>query len=96
MRVVFRDDVELELIEVALWYDERVEGLGTSFRSAVKAAIEQIRSSPFSFQEVHEDIRRVGVRPFPYGVYYLVHNDTIHVLGVVHDARHPRTWRDRR
>lgn len=95
MKTLFRDAVELEIVEVAVWYDNKVEGLGTSFRAAVKAAIEQIRSRPSLFQEVHEDIRRAGVRRFPYGVYYVVSNDTIHVLGVVHDARHPSIWRDR-
>ena len=96
MKTLFRDDFEIEILEVALWYDNKVAGLGTSFRAAVKAAIEEIRSRPFSFQEVHEDIRRAGIGRFPYGAYYFVSNDTIYVLGVVHDARHPGTWQERR
>jgi plasmid stabilization system protein ParE len=46
---------------------------------------------------------RLSVRPFiaisaglRYGVYYARIKDEIHILAVVHDARHPSVWRQRR
>lgn len=33
---------------------------------------------------------------FPYCVYYAIIERAIHVLAVVHDARHPSVWKRRR
>ena len=82
--------------EHADWYDGKVDGLGRRFRGAVKATIEELLQRPMSFPEADKDIRRAAVqKPFPYGVYFFLIDDTIHVLGVLHDARDPRTWQKR-
>jgi toxin ParE1/3/4 len=40
-------------------------------------------------------MRRARVRRFPYGVFYLVTDSTIVVVGVLHGRRSPRQWKSR-
>ena len=96
MKLAFRESVEGEILEAAVWYEGKSEGLGTSFRSAVLIAIEKILENPRSYRKRYGEIRRAGIARFPYGVYYAILLDTVHVLGVLHDARNPATWQRRR
>jgi len=35
-------------------------------------------------------------RPFPFLLYYHIEADTLHVLGLVHERRHPNFLKERR
>lgn len=96
MRLVLRPYVERELDESANWYEERQPGLREKFLTAVEDAFSRIQQDPRIYPVAHLDIRRAPLRRFPFGVFYLLIEDEIHVLGVVHDARHPAVWRYRR
>ena len=39
-------------------------------------------------------VRRVIVRPFPYGLYYRVDQDQIAVIALYHCKRAPRGWKE--
>jgi len=96
VKLAFSESVEGEILETAVWYEEKSSGLGTSFRSAVLVAIEKILENPRSYQKRYGEIRRAGIARFPYGIYYAILLDTVHVLGVLHDARHSETLQRRR
>ncbi len=85
-----------ELLDAARWYEERRQGLGRSFLDEVEQAFQRIDERPELYQVVHLDIRRAPIRRFPYSVYYLLDRDSIQILAVAHDARHPSLWRRRR
>lgn len=96
MRRVVRPYVATDLGQAMSWYDERSPGLGRLFIEEVEKALDRVEDNPYSYQTVHDTIRRAPVRRFPYGIYYAIIADTIHVLAVVHDARHPLVWKRRR
>jgi plasmid stabilization system protein ParE len=96
MKLVFRRYVERELDQAAAWYGERQPGLRQDFLDEVGSTLSRIQSNPRLYPVVHLDIHRAPVRRFPYGVFYALIGDDIHVLAVVHDARHPSVWRRRR
>lgn len=96
MRRIVRPYLPAELGEVVDWYNERSPGLGERFFEEVEKALARIDETPYLYRTVHLDIRRAPVERFPYGVYYAVIDDTVHVLAVVHDARHPSVWKRRR
>jgi toxin ParE1/3/4 len=96
MKLVFRPYVEREIDEAANWYEERQTGLRDRFLGAVEEALSKVEKNPRPYPTVHLDIRRASLGRFPYGVYYALLEDEIHVLAVVHDARHPSVWRWRR
>lgn len=96
MKQVLRPQVEPEIRASFRWYEERQAGLGKSFLESIEAALRRIGANPRLYQEVHLDIRRAPLDRFPFGVYYALIQDELHVLAVLHDARHPSIWKRRR
>lgn len=96
MKLVLRPYVERDLDEASAWYEGRRPGLKRGFLGDVEAVLFRIKENPLLYQVVHLDIRRAPLQRFPYGVYYSMIRDEIHILAVVHDARHPSVWRRRR
>lgn len=96
MRLVLRPYVERDLEEAADWYEARQPGLKDRFLRAVDNTFSRLGEDPRLYPVIHLDIRRAPLHRFPYGVYYALIEGDIHVLAVVHDARHPSVWRRRR
>ena len=92
LRLRARRRAELDLAEAYAWYEARSEGLGEAFLRAASACFARISSSPESFPEVENRVRRARLRRFPYGVYYVVRDDAIDVLAVYHSRRRPRRF----
>lgn len=78
------------------WYQSERYGLGDEFRNEVKLSLARIVSRPLQFGLVHgKDVRRAGVRRFPYSIIFQVEDDLILVLAIFHEKRSPTIWRDR-
>jgi toxin ParE1/3/4 len=84
---------EADVIEAALWYSLRREGLDVEFFYCVDAVVNAIERSPLQFPNVHKDIRRALVNRFPYGVYFTINNTDIIIHTVMHLSRNPRKWK---
>ena len=56
LRASFHPDAQQELIDAAIWYDERCEGLGDSFIDAVSDQVRNICNMPERFPIVHNDV----------------------------------------
>ena len=50
---------------------------------------------PLAWPRMEENIRRVLVHRFPYGVLYSINNDRLHILAIMHLRRQPGYWRER-
>jgi len=96
MRLVVRPHAEDDLKEAGSWYEDHKLGLKKDFLAAVEAVFLRIEKNPKLYQVIHLDIRRAPLDRFPYGVYYTLIQEDVHILAVVHDARHPSVWRRRR
>lgn len=81
-RIVLRPAAEDEIREAHDWYEQRRARLGGEF----------VVCNP----RVHGDVRRVLVRRFPHGIFYVVESDDIVVLAVFHGRSDPAQWRRRR
>lgn len=68
--VVFRRIAKREFDDAIAWYENRHEGLGRDFSTAVEREIERIASSPNQFARVKNEIRRAVLRRFPYSIYF--------------------------
>jgi plasmid stabilization system protein ParE len=86
---------ERDVLAAQEWYSRKQVGLGLSFRDALESVLIQIRTHPESFPVVYEKIRRANLLRFPYGVFYVLLDSHVRVLGVVHHARHPGHWATR-
>ena len=90
--VVWIPEADADLKEAFAWYESIHPDLGVLFALAVEAAVEAIARSPLAFQTVHSEIRRVGVRRFPYGVFFKVESKRIVVIACMHGKRNPKRW----
>ena len=93
--LLVRPEAETDLTAARDWYEERMAGLGGEFILAVDALFASIQDSPDVYPIVHKNVRRGLTRKFPYGVFFAVEEGRIIILGVLHQARNPATWRAR-
>lgn len=93
--ITFRPEARAELMEAWAWYEEQRPGLGDELAACVETAICKAARQPEAYAEVQEGVRRVLVRRFPYGVFYVVEDGELLVLAVAHGRRRPHYWRDR-
>ena len=61
----------------------------------VDKAIHRIAENPTLYAPLIEDVRRVNVRTFPYGVWYRVEPDGSMVVACLHHRRHTKFAKER-
>jgi plasmid stabilization system protein ParE len=83
--------------EVYAEYESAHPGLGESFLDAIDLAIVRIGEHPEACPEVHRHLRRALLYRFPYALYYKLDRaaEVVEIRAVVHQRRHPRSWRRR-
>jgi hypothetical protein len=84
---------ELNATDAANWYNLKLEGLGNEFLLALEAKINTIRRNPKQFKIVYKNIRRALMERFPYGIFFIIENDVVYVLAIVHTRRSPAVWK---
>lgn len=93
--LILREEAELDLLDAARWYEERVSGLGAEFINSVDDCLEAISRTPEIYPVVHRRARMALLRRFPYLVIYRILPECISVVAVMHGSRHPRRWKSR-
>jgi len=93
--IIVRPVAEADIDEAHAWYECKQPGLGRDFVSRVDAAFVKLGASPDLGILVHKQLRRPAVERFPYGVFYVIEDQRIIVVGVIHGRRAPRVWKRR-
>ena len=93
--LILHPDAERDLVDAYGWYEARVTGLGSEFLLSIDAALSSIQRTPKMYPFVYKNVRRALIRRFPYGIFYVIEEDRIVVLGILHARRDPKTWQDR-
>lgn len=88
-RLLIRPEAEFDLAAAYRWYEDKDAGLGEEFLRTVEAALRGVQKNPQTHQKTYKEIRRALTKRFPYGIFYLIDNDTVSVLGVLHARRDP-------
>jgi toxin ParE1/3/4 len=88
--------VELDIEEASDWYETERAGLGNEFLFELGAVYDRIEENPLKLEVLRFDIRRALLRRFPYAVYFILDNELIVVLAVLHTARDPARWQERK
>ena len=96
-RLIVRPEAEADIIDAALWYDEREAGLGWDLTLSIRAAIDRVLGNPLLYPVLRQrpEVRRVLTHRFPYRIFFIVRADASIVFAVIHAARHDRHWRER-
>ncbi len=100
MNLVIRPEAIDELSSNARWYNEQRPGLGDELIDEVWEMLGRIRATPEAFgrHEFYrgaEEVRRAGLRRFPYSVIFLVDPQRIRVLAFAPHKRRPLYWLNR-
>ena len=95
LEVRLRPEAEQDLAEAAAWYEQQRQGLGHEFLDEVLMTLASVSATPLRYPTAHRSIRRALIRRFPFGVFFLVEDNSIVVLAVMHGSRHPRRWKSR-
>lgn len=94
-RVILEGVAEQDIVEAAEWYERQRIGLGKRFVAEVRAVFAQLRMNPQLFTKRHKDIHTATVKVFPYMVHYLVEEQSVIVVAVLHTSRNPKYWDSR-
>ena len=96
MNIEFHPEAAEEFEAAVDWYEAREIGLGLDFAVEIHAAIHRAAGMPNAWTLLSDNVRRVLVNRFPYGVLYEPGNTSLLVLAVMHLRRKPGYWMTRR
>jgi plasmid stabilization system protein ParE len=91
-RLKFSTRALREIGEAQEWYESQSPGLGEEVIAAMELQLKRLEQAPLLYAEVIPGVRRALLPRFPYGLFYAVRGDLVHILAVLHDARNPGRW----
>jgi len=95
VRIRLTPEAKADVAEARRWYRERGAGLDARLIDALEACLDSISAHPDRGAIVEGSIRRLLMRGFPYGVFYVPYSDESIVVACLHGARSPHVWRRR-
>jgi plasmid stabilization system protein ParE len=95
MKIRFLTLAQREVDDAVIWYEQQAEGLSRDFLDQLDRAVRLVKHHPKIATQIEADIRRFLVARFPYSLIYGIDDDSIVVIAVAHQHRHPRYWADR-
>jgi len=88
-KVIVRTETEDDLKEAFSWYEDKRTGLGYDFLLQVDAGINFINRNPEIHPIEYKGTRKHVIKRFPYKIIYLVEEEKIIILAVIHGKRRP-------
>ena len=85
--LIIRPAAEKHLVEARLWYEKQRTGLGKDFIDSIEDTLNSISRFPNLYPVTIKKIRRALTNRFPYGIFYIVEDERIVVLGVNHQSQ---------
>jgi toxin ParE1/3/4 len=85
--VVVREAVWDDVDEAIEWYEEKSKGLGERFIASFEATLSKIIKNPLHYLFITKDVRRCTLKRFPYNIHFVIKENTIVILGVIHRKR---------
>ena len=95
MKVVFSSAFKADLLAEETRYAAVSARLGNEFHERVKENIRVILQRRGGDHVGPHGFPCRRCRPFPFLVYYRIQGDELHVLGLVHERRHPDHLKER-
>ena len=93
--IIIQPDAANDILEAAKWYDNNLKGLGESFLESVDSAINSVQKNPEAYPKVYKELRRILLKKFPFGIFYLAEEDKIVIVAIFHASRNPKQWKGR-
>lgn len=91
----FIKEALFDIDDIILWYEYQREGLSYDFELCLEAGVGEIQRSSSAFQKRYKNVQILFIKRFPYGIHYIIKDDVIIVIGIIHTSRSPKNWSDR-
>ena len=88
-KIEIGEQAKNDIVELALWYDSQKLGLGKVFIQNLDLSFIAISERAEMYPIVISGVRRFLMKKFPCSVHYLVENNIVRVMGVLHFKRNP-------
>jgi toxin ParE1/3/4 len=92
--IIIKSGAELDLLEIAKWYESMSEGLGRRFLLAFETKLDVIQKNPYLYQVKYKAVRLGFLKRFPVAVHFTVEEENIFVHAVLGTRRNPKIWED--
>ena len=93
---MIRPEAEDDIKKAYAWYEDKRTGLGHDFLLQVDAGLNFTARNPHLHSLEYKGTRKHLIKRFPYKIIYLVEDDRIIVLAVIHGRRSPSLIKKRR
>ena len=90
-----RKEAEADIAEAYQYYESCRTNLGSDFVLCIEESLARIRKNPKQYKRIYKKVHRALVRRFPYGIYYVIEQENISVIGVLHARKNPLHWQSR-
>lgn len=90
--ISLHEEANAELVQIATCYNREEPGLGFEFLEEFDESLQLPRGNPKACPEVHNGVRRLTMRRFPYSIYYVEEPRRLRVLSVAHNRQKPGYW----
>jgi len=88
-------EADAEAREAMLWYEERSFLAADNFLSELDHYREHITTHPLAGHPCYGVYRRLNLKTFPFALIYRPDGDSIYLIAVMHEKRHPDYWKHR-
>jgi len=90
MNLIYHRGVQRDVSEVIAYYDQAGgPELGDAFFAELTAQVHAAQLQPTKFHPFHGELRRANLSRFPYHFLFRCSGDTVRILVVRHNRRHP-------
>jgi toxin ParE1/3/4 len=93
--VILRHEAEVDIQGARDQLETVRVGLGNQVLARVREVLARIEKMPELHGKVWQDVRAARLKQFRYVVYFIVLEDRVEVLAVLHGARDPSSWQAR-
>ena len=93
MKVFFTDAARAESFEAFDFYQQHSRKAAANFLRCLEDSTKWLTAHPTTGKPLSARTRRYLMKTFPFLVIYRVTEETVWIVGVVHEKRDPETWR---
>ncbi|HRO42183.1 MAG TPA: hypothetical protein PL009_05080 [Flavipsychrobacter sp.] len=79
----------IDVDETVSRYESELKGLGNKFLQSLSSTLEKIKTNPYLYTSITNEVRRALVKNFPYKVLFTIEAETV-IVAVVHFGRSKR------
>jgi toxin ParE1/3/4 len=86
-RLIVQPAAETDINDAVDWYENRRSGSGDELLAEIRRTLERIEDLPESFPFDFERARRARTSIFPYKMYFVLTDELISVIALLHDKQ---------